>query len=405
MIKNFSVTFLTFLTLLSIFFLVPIKILGFGVRVDDVLILTCVPLAILYLRKVRTNRYLLPICLFLFSPIFSLLYGYSFLNVPFSFGDINEYIRYVKILLFAVLLGYNDINTLKNMTFKMLYFGSFYIIFVGYMQYFDPVMGIGKHLSLFYTSESQIYVATEHIQRRISVTGSGPNDGAIQVSYFLLFNFFSYMFLKKKKYGILFFLLFPILFFASSRTVLIGAVVVLAFSFLVLKGVGLRKFFICFAIISFVASLYARFSYVSIGVDLMMTGENNSLLVRLDNALEAYRLFLDSPVFGWGFTKWKNEITMDSEYLSLISRFGVVGLIAGLFLIIYPMQYKRTVDKLHKSELNIFYYTAFSSCVIGLFVMFTNNFITGYQSFLPFVLLTVLSFRLIQFYEHKQCTY
>lgn len=124
----------------------------------------------------------------------SIGYGYVFLDVQTSMQDMNEFARYTKILLFAVLLGHININKLKSMIFKIFYFGLFYLIFVGYIQYFDPFMEIGKYLSLLYTSESQIYSAIEHSVRRITITSSGPNDGAIIVAYFILFNFFAYIF-------------------------------------------------------------------------------------------------------------------------------------------------------------------------------------------------------------------
>jgi len=395
------ITPLVFLTLLSLFFFIPIKIGGFGVRVDDILILLCIPILILHAKYVVVEKYIFPILLFLFSVIVSMLYGYLVMDVPFNNGDINEFIRYFKILLFALLLGYISVEKLSNMTFKIFYYGSFYIILVGYLQYFD-LFSIGKYLSVLYTSESQIYNAIEHSVRRITVTGSGPNDGAIIVAYFILFNFFSFLFTNRKKYLILFLLLFTVLFFTQSRTVLIGTVFSLAFIFFTLKGYWKKKIFLLVVISLGIVVLFPLFSYVFIGIQLLFEGENNSILVRLENAEHALELVKNSPILGYGIAKTFLVERMDSEYLSLISRFGIVGLTFGIFMILWPLFLKRKIHRLKNIDLNIFYYTLIGSSIVGIFVMVTNNFITGYQSFLPFILLMVLSIRLYSYLRKIQ---
>ena len=399
------ITPLVFLTLLSIFFFIPINIGGLGVRVDDILILLCIPILILHAKYIVVEKYIIPILLFLFSVIVSIMYGYLVMDVPFNSGDINEFIRYCKILLFALFLGYIHVEKLSHMTFKIFYYGSFYIILVGYLQYFD-LLGIGKYLSLLYTSESQIYVAIEHSIRRITVTGSGPNDGAIIVAYFILFNFFSFLFTNSKKYLVIFLLLFTVLFFTQSRTVLIGTVFSLAFVFFTLKGYWTKKIFLLVVISLGIVVLFPLFSYVFIGIQLLFEGENNSILVRLENAQIAYQSFLNSPIFGYGIAKFYFvDITMDSEWLSLISRFGLFGVIASISLLCYPFFLKKQIEKSSNNNLKIYYFTLLASCIMGSVVMLTNNFITGYQSFLPFILLMVLSVRLFNHDKAKKCTY
>lgn len=399
------ITPLVFLTMLSMFFFIPISIGGLGVRIDDILILLCIPILILHAKYVVVEKYIFPIMLFLFSVIVSIIYGYLVMDVPFNSGDINEFIRYFKILLFALLLGYISVTKLSHMTSKIFYYGSFYIILVGYLQYFDP-FGVGKYLSLLYTSESQIHTAIEHEVRRITVTGSGPNDGAIIVAYFILFNFFSFLFTNSKKYLILFLLLFTVLFFTQSRTVLIGTVFSLAFIFFTLKGYWTKKIFLLIVISSGIVVLFPLFSYVFIGMQLLFEGENNSILVRLENAQIAYQFFLNSPIFGYGIAKsYFVDIAMDSEWLSLISRFGLFGTITSINLLLYPFFLKKQIEKISDINLKIYYFTLLSSCIMGAVVMLTNNFITGYQSFLPLILLMVLGVRLFNYNKVKKCTY
>lgn len=301
------ITPLVFLTLLLMFSLIPINIGRLGVRIDDILILLCIP-----------------IMLFLFSLIVSILYGYLVIYVPFNSGDINEFIRYYKILLFALLLEYISVTKLSDITFKIFYYSSFYIIVVGYLQYFDPFR-IGKYLSLLYTFESQIYTVLEYEVRRITVTGIRPNDGAIIVAYFILFR---------------------ILFFTQSRTVLISTVFLLAFIFFILNGYWTQKIFLLIVISSGIVVLFLLFSYVFIFIQLFFEAENNSILVNSEN---------------------------------------------------------EQIEKISNNNLKIYYFILLASCIMGSAVVLTNNFITTYQSFLPLILLMVLSVRL--FNKAEKCTY
>jgi hypothetical protein len=57
------ITPLVFLTILSMFFLIPIKIAGLGVRIDDILILLCIPILILHAKYVVVEKYIIPILL------------------------------------------------------------------------------------------------------------------------------------------------------------------------------------------------------------------------------------------------------------------------------------------------------------------------------------------------------
>ncbi|MEA2018282.1 MAG: O-antigen ligase family protein, partial [Campylobacterota bacterium] len=231
-------------------------------------------------------------------------------------------------------------------------------------------------------------------------------DGAIIVAYFILFNFFSFIFTNSKKYLVLFLLLFTVLFFTQSRTALIATVFSLAFIFFTLKGYWTKKIFLLIVISLGIVVLFPLFSYVFIGIQLLFEGENNSILVRLENAKIAYEAFVNSPILGYGIAKsYFIDITMDSEWLSLVSRFGLFGVFSAVSLLAYPFFFKKQIEKLSTIDLKIYYFTLLASCIVGSVVMLTNNFITGYQSFLPFLLLMVLSVRLFNCNKARKCTY
>ncbi|WP_417328170.1 O-antigen ligase family protein [Halarcobacter sp.] len=291
------------------------------------------------------------------------------------------------------------------MTFKIFYYGSIYIIIVGYLQYFDP-FNLGRYLSLFYTAESQLFVAIDYEIRRITVVSENPNDGAVLTSYFILFNFFSFLFTNNKKNLLFFFLLIGVLFFTQSRTVLIATLFALVFIFMTLKGYWLKKFFLLIILLFLLVVLYPLFDYIFIGFQLFLNGENLSFNVRLENMKKAYEIFLGSPIFGIGIAKgYFNGFDMDSEWLSLLSNFGLIGIITVISLLFYPFIFKRQIDKINGINLKIIYFTLISSSLVGSLVMVTNNFITGYQTFLPWLLLMVLSIRLVKYYRIKNACF
>ena len=58
------------------FFFIPIIIGGLGIRVDDILILLCIPILILHAKYVVVEKYIIPI--FIFSDDFYLLWVFSY---------------------------------------------------------------------------------------------------------------------------------------------------------------------------------------------------------------------------------------------------------------------------------------------------------------------------------------
>lgn len=388
------ITPVVFVTIFSFFFLPAIQIGGFGLRIDDITLLLIAPLIILQKRVVRLNTFIVLMLVFFASMLMSTFHGYMILDVPSSGRDANEIIRLMKPLLFAILLYYIGVEKLTNLTFKIFYYGSIFIIIVGFLEYFDPV-GLGTILSKIFTSDSQINTAIESEVRRITLTGSGPNDGAVIATYFLFFNYFLFIYTKHKKYFFLFSLLFISIVFTSSRTVLAGILLALSLNILFSSKVSIfLKLTIVSLFFAAIVYLLPYFSYIYDGFLLAYEGQNTSLLKRFEIWDEAYALFLQSPYLGWGPAKEIHSTIVDGEYFLFLRRFGILGLLFLFSLILLPLCYIKNLGRFKNFDIVIIYSTALYIMPVALLIMMTNNYFSGYQSFLPYVLLITTVIRL-----------
>lgn len=377
-------------TLISFFFLPPLKFGRMGIRIDDILILLIIPLLIFYRRKVYKSSLINIMLLLLLFMLFSTWYGNIFLDVPYTIRDYNEIIRLSKPLFFAIFIYYMDCQNLKKIIFNIFYYGSYFIIFVGFFQYFDP-FGVGAILSKIYTSESQIEAALYSQVRRVTLTGSGPNEGAVLASYFLLFNYFSFIYKRKGIYLLLFLGLFIDILFTSSRTVFLGVLVTLLLNiFFSSRAKIYYKLILFFLLLGIVIYILSYFSYIYDGLILALNGKNTSLLKRFVIWEEAYELFKQSMLLGWGPAKAIHTTIVDGEYFLFLRRFGIVGMFLLIVLILYPLKFTKKVKKKKDNDLNILYNTLVFLIPLALIIMLTNNFFSGYQSFLPFIVLVIL---------------
>ena len=75
------------------------------------------------------------------------------------------------------------------------------------------------------------------------------------------------------------------------------------------------------------------FDYLSGGLTTFVKGENNSMLIRYVNWFDAWNLFKQSPLFGWGPAKSVHETIVDGEHFLLLRRYGLIGY--GLIILIW----------------------------------------------------------------------
>lgn len=357
-----------------------------SLRLDDFISLFLFPLLIFLLISrfptrtpvilLNSNLLILYILVHLFF-IFCCIRGYFVLGVPFSSGDVNELIRLLKPLFLIIACSYINTPSFKRKISKTVELGSIYVSILGFLQFFNP-LGLGNWIAKIYGEHHvDIMVDASEGARRVILSGAGPNDGALIALVLLIFCFFLYQENFKRRFlyysiGLLFAIIFT-----SSRTTLLAFTFLAGIALLNYGKIWYKMVFLVFAIgVSYYILPY--FTYIYQGFQVALEGQNTSLISRMVKWNDALNLFKQSKLFGWGIAKSIHITTVDSEYVLILRRYGVVGLILVLLFIYYPyfMRIKKA-DFLIKSVK----FFALSSSII----MITNNFFNSYQIVTAFV--------------------
>lgn len=372
---------LVLLFLLSGSILFPIFNVGsLGLRLSDILSLSLLPLLICgWIQKQRLYPSSSVFFFFILSTCISLINSYLVLNVPSTFRDINEISRYI--ILFLVLMFVSNMNYKKAWNIIELFFSKTYLIFFifGVLQRFFSSQ-IPLSVLKLWGGEAHIRDLLESSHHRIFLTGSDPNIGAgIAALYF--FYFFSSFILKKNKIDLVrAFMMFALIVFTSSRTVMIGTFCVVLFYILTTNILKVyHKMILFFLIIVGTTIVFINTPYMSVGLSTLFEGTNNSVLVRLSNFKDAIDLFTQSPIWGWGPAKSIHTTIVDGEYFLILRRYGVIGSVFFLSFFWYIVKISRQLINT-KIGLLCFLYTC-----LCMFIMITNNVLSGYQLGIPLV--------------------
>lgn len=365
----------------SIFF--PTVTIGsMGVRFSDILSLCFLPLLLFGWPKIhRMSKSTIIFFLFILSTVISLIHSYILLDVPSIIRDFNEILRYI--ILFFVLFFTSNISYTRISYVIHFFFQKTYLIFFlfGILQRFF-FSYIPTPLLRLWGGEAHVNALLISGLRRIFITGSDPNIGAVIVSLYLFYFFSEYIYGNKIRNLIKVFMMCLLMVFTSSRTVLIGTCCIISFYFMTSKDIKINRkliFFIIIIISSFV--IYLNTPYLSVGLSSLLEGNNNSVLVRLNNFKESIDLFVQSPILGWGPAKSIHRTVADGEYFLILRRYGLVGIIFYIILFIYGLKLSK---KNKETQIGLIAFLYFR---LGLFIMITNNLISGYQLGIPFVIL------------------
>lgn len=365
-----------------------------GFRLSDVLVLTVIPVIFLFKPKIPKEKIFYLYFLFILFTIFSLFYGYSFLEVPSSYRDLSEIIR-ISAPVFLMLAMLNiDRDYLASALTHFMYYGSFFILLIATIQYFF-IDSIGPFVANLYNSSGQLDYYIKYKAERIFITGSDPNVGAAIVLLFLQFNIIC--FVVKKNFISIFvsLLLLLTLFLTGSRTGLVAFIVSL---FIILLVTNVKRkahnFLLVFFVTLLMLFVIPRIPYIYIGFSTLFKGTNNSVLVRLQNISDVIVLFKQSMFFGWGPAKVIHPTGVDGEYFLLLRRYGLLGISLVFVLMLY------NVIRILKNRVLLRYFDINRSYLLAILVisyavsiaviMLTNNFISGYQLLLPYMLIAFL---------------
>ena len=316
--------------------------------------------------------------------------GYSsiFLGTFNTYSDYMEIIKFVQYIPYILLIPYLNPKSILVRFRSWLNFIIIWLVIVGFIQ----LLLVDPFLSYFISIYSiDIY----HIEglygaHRIFVTGTDPNMGAA-----ILFFFSIFIFMDKELFKSIFKLivLVSLLFLflnTQSRTSLLGAFLAYfmynfftlnhRFGFKVISSVLLGGcVFLFFNILDF--------DYIKKGFDLVRTGDNESLNLRIKYFYMAIYRFFESPIFGWGTAKSMHEKVIDSEYALIIQRYGLLGI--SVFTILYIKLFKNAINS-YKTSLKA---TTVMFLFFSLVFMSTNNIFSGYQLMSIIILMYSLNYK------------
>lgn len=376
-------------------FLPPIfRLAGVGFRIDDIVFLGALPtLYLLEQRKLIVNNHLKIFLLVIFSILISIIYGYSFLDVPFNWGDFNEVFRILKPLMIFLYIYLLDQEYLKKKTYQWLFVGSFAVIGIAFLEYFSN--SFAAFMGGLYSSELQT-VGMLSVLRRVIVTGGNPNDGGAILLYFLCFNISNFFLSKRWICFVLTLFLLLSIFMTSSRTALIAVAVICCLSLMLFNSRYLKKIFLAISVSLIAFICWNHFQYVSSGFDLFVRNENNSWIVRQNNFVEAIEYFKQSPILGWGIAKSIHTTILDGEYFLLLKRFGVIGLFLVILFISYaPRKFFFAFKESLDIKTLILGNTLICYFIASLVIMVSNNFFSGYQLLIMYIFIGAIVLRSI----------
>ena len=386
--SHFTENFILILVITSMFF--PTIPLGVDIRLDDFMALFLIPIFITVKPNFKINRLVISYIIILILFAISIVHGYLFLSVPYSIRDVNEYIRVLKPLLIIIAVSYCDSNVLSKKLNILFKWGAVLIFTIGFLEFFN-IPGYRKFISFFFTGHR-----FENLDRtRVILTAGDPNIAAALIIFFITYIFQTILMTKNKiRNSMILLLLLFVLLMTSSRTNLIVFFVIMICSLLYHFNKNRFFSFIIIALcVVIVVPIIQYFDYIVIGFTTFSDGTNSSMLLRYKQWSEAYNLFLQSPVLGWGAAKSIHTTIVDSDHLLLLRRYGVLGYLAVMnfiFGFIWVLFRKRRKF----SSMNLFHkriaLTSLFSCLMIFLLMITNNFFSGYQLMPLFVVMITM---------------
>lgn len=365
-----------------------------ALRIDDILLILAIAILPFYVLKIKINALAKTFIIFCIFAFFSILWGYVNLAVPSSTRDINEYLRILKSFLFILLSSTADLEKLKKNTYRLIFVTSWIIIIIALIEYVNPI-GIGEIITKAFTLSERHTRSAYDSSRRIVITGGDPNTGGAIILYILLAEIaflrhrIDFLSIIRISFLVIFLLI------SGSRTNFLIFISVVVFILFTEKNIkpGIKILGICF-ISCIVFLMWSNISYITLGLALFLSGENTSWIERIRRQSEAIQYFLQSPIFGWGPAKAIHSTTVDGEYALLLSRYGIFGIFSVLvFILMDKLKYFHALTSNKYSESQPWLKLSIYLTIMAIILMITNNLFSGYQLFLFFALIQVISIR------------
>lgn len=317
-----------------------------NIRIEELFFLLVFPLLILRKRHKKHDLYVTfffyALIAFSISILISIYYGKFVLGVPTSLNDHFELLKVIK--LFIVVFALSRFNLSNKNIYNLLYvivFSFLLSAIIGLMQIYG-ILGFDQITAPFYAAE-RIY----DVHNRMMGTFFNPNTygtaltlGSV-VSLGLLF--------YEKKPGRRFFLIATVILFAfcialtQSRTaviVVIFAIIVITLLNFINKQFSVKYLIIILGLTTVVLLGIAGLLADQILIRFMALGdisEDMSWKMRLIAWYLNLTLFSESIMFGWGPAKLIHTTIVDSEYILILRRYGLIGFSFYILLYFIPL--------------------------------------------------------------------
>lgn len=316
-----------------------------SIRFEELLFLLVFPLLILKRETVKKDRlynyFVIAVLSFGGAILFSTFYGRYILGVPVTGRDFFELLKVFKLLI--VVVAISRFNLKENDIYKLLYiivFSFFFSSFIGLMQFYG-VLGFERITAPYYFAE-RIY----DIHNRMMGTFFNPNTYGTALTLGTIVAAVLVFYEDKIHRKVLLTLIVLLLSFTIALTQSRTAIIVLLLGLLLIIGLNsfgnrfsLKQIAFLFAglvvtVLLFIGILseeiITRFSALT---DI---SEDASWQMRLFAWYLNLTIFSESILFGWGPAKMIHTTIVDSEYILVLRRYGIIGFTIYFFIYLIP---------------------------------------------------------------------
>lgn len=317
-----------------------------NIRIEELLFFLLFPLLIL--KKDSTgndklyNYFLYTLILFSTAILLSIIYGKYILGVPVAGSDFFELLKVFKLLIVVMAISRFDLK--KEDIPKLLYvvvFSFFISVIIGLMQFYG-ILGFERITAPYYFAE-RIY----DIHNRMMGTFYNPNTYGTALTLGTVVTAVL-VFYEDKIHRKVFLTLLVLLFsFAIALTQSRTAIIVLLLALLLVLGLNsFRNRFSLKQITIFLAGLLVTvLLFIGVLSEEIITrfsalsdiGEDASWQMRLLAWYLNLIIFSESILFGWGPAKMIHTTIVDSEYILILRRYGIIGFTIYLFIYLIPL--------------------------------------------------------------------
>tara|TARA_R110000868_G_scaffold259361_9_gene517446 strand:+ start:50334 stop:51770 length:1437 start_codon:yes stop_codon:yes gene_type:complete len=384
------------------------------IRLDEILIYLFFPIVfLLNPKKFKLNKngkvFFRIYLLFIGLVCISTLYGKIFLAVPVGRRDFFEIVTYLKYLIaFVAIYSINlNFDEIKRLLYAILFLICVSGIF-GLIQFFG-LFGIDNYTAPIYLLERS-YIVNE----RLTATFKNPNNYSVLlvIGHIIALSLYFYEESKRNKLFLLSVLIFflLLLFFAGSRTMIASYLfitIILIFIISIKRGLKTSQVIFITSSLSivFIMALsvisYETYIRLQSGVDIL---NDESFAMRIIVWYLNILVFLKSPLLGWGPAKDLYTTVVDSEYILILRRYGIVGFTSYIFIYLHPLvlAFKKIID--HSKEVSFLSIIYFSILITFLITCLTNSVLHDFQLMDLWIVLLAIFLKYVDLLELNNST-